>query len=121
MSPSIPLRMEGFLSKSHQFSNNSVRHFDGADEHQHIEHQFANVVPDDRCRGESFRYDRWTGCELRENNTGQQNDTALQADGGVAFDERHADAAGGLSCKARQRNWCNRRRHVELKKPAIDG
>ena len=35
--------MEGFLSKSHQFSNNSVRHFDGADEYQHIEYQLANI------------------------------------------------------------------------------
>ena len=33
---------------------------------------------------------------------------SLQADGGVAFDERHANAAGGLSCKARQRDWRNR-------------
>ena len=63
--------MEGFLSKSHQFPDDAVGHFDGANEHQHIEHQFANVVPDDRCRGKSFRYDRRAGCKLRENNTGQ--------------------------------------------------
>ena len=121
MSPSIPLRMEGFLSKSHQFPDDTVGHFNGADEHQHIEYQLANVVPDDRCRGNFFCYDGRTGCKLRENNTGQQNDTALQADGGVALDERHADAAGGLSCKARQRDRRNRRRHIELKKAAIDG
>ena len=113
--------MEAFLSKSHQLSDDTVGHFDGADEHQHIEYQLANVVPDDRCRGKSFRYDGWAGCELRENNAGQQNDTALQTDGGVALDERHANAAGGLSCKARQRDRRNRRRHVELEKAAVDG
>ena len=52
--------MEGFLSKSHQFPDDTVGHFNGANEHQHIEHQFANVVPDDRCRGKSFRYDNAT-------------------------------------------------------------
>ena len=120
MSPSIPLRMEGFLSKPHQFPDDTVGHFNGADEYQHIEHQLANIVPDDRCRGESFRYDGRAGRKLRENYAGKQNDTALQADGGVAFDERHADAAGGLSCKTRQRDRRNRRRHIELKKAAID-
>ena len=64
MSPSIPLRMEGFLSNTHPFPDDPVGHFDGADEHQHIEHQFANVVPDDRCRGKAFRYDGWAGREL---------------------------------------------------------
>ena len=113
--------MEGFLSKTHQFPDDPVGHFNGADEHQHIEHQFANIVPDDRCRGKSFRYDGRAGCKLRENNTRQQNDTALQADGGVAFDERHTDTAGWLSCEARQRDRRNRRRHIELKKAAGDG
>ena len=42
-------------------------------------------------------------------------------DGGVALNERHADAAGGLSCEARQRDRRNRCRHVELKKAAVDG
>ena len=64
MSPSIPLRMEGFLSKSHQFPDDTVGHFNGADEHQHIEYQLANVVPDDRCRGKVFRYDGRAGREL---------------------------------------------------------
>ena len=52
------------LTKSHQFSNNSVGHFNGADEYQHIKHQLANVVPDDRCRGKAFRYDGRAGREL---------------------------------------------------------
>ena len=58
------LRMEVFSSKPHQFPDDAVGHFDGANEHQHIEHQFANVVPDDRCRGESFRYDGRAGRKL---------------------------------------------------------
>ena len=56
MSPSIPLRMEGFLSKSHQFPDDPVGHFDGADEYQHIEYQPANIVPDDRCRGKAVSF-----------------------------------------------------------------
>ena len=47
-----------------EFPNDPVGHFNGANEHQHIEHQFANVVPDDRCRGKSFRYDGRAGREL---------------------------------------------------------
>ena len=30
MSPSIPLRMEGFLSKTHQFPDDPIRHFSRA-------------------------------------------------------------------------------------------
>ena len=112
--------MEVFLSKSHQFPDDAVGHFNGADEYQHVEYQLANVVPDDRCWSESFRYDGRAGRKLRKDNTGQQNDTALQTDCGVALDERHANAAGGLSCKARQRDRRNRRRHIELKKAAVD-
>ena len=39
----------------------------------------------------------------------------------IRFAERYADAAGGLSCEARQRDRRNRRRHIELKKAAVDG
>ena len=56
---------------------------------------------------------------MRENHTGQHDDTALQADGGVAFEKGHANAAGGLSRKTGQRDGRNGRRHVELEKAAV--
>ena len=99
-----------------------VAHLDRAHQHQHIEDQFAHIVPHDGgCRQRIVRDGGRGRGKGRENHTGQYDDTALQTDGGVAFQKSHADAAGGLSRKAGQRDGCDGRRHIELEKTAIDG
>ena len=42
--------------------------------------------------------------KLGKDNTGQNDHTALQADGGVTLNKGHANAAGGLSCETGQRD-----------------
>ena len=61
------------------------------------------------------------GEERREDHTGQNDDTALQTDGGVALEKGNANTAGGLSRKAGHGDGCNGGGEVELEKPGIDG
>ena len=58
---------------------------------------------------------------MGKDNTGQNDHTALQADGGVAFDKSHADAAGGLPRETGQGDGRDGRRHIEFEKAGIDG
>ena len=57
---------------------------------------------------------------MGENHAGQYDDTALQADGGIAFEKGHANAAGGLSRETGQGDGRDGRRHIDLKKTGID-
>ena len=59
--------------------------------------------------------------KLGKDNTGQNDHTALQADGGVTLNKGHANAAGGLSCETGQRDGGDSRRHIEFEKTGIDG
>src|SRR5699024_2085301 len=61
------------------------------------------------------------GGKLRKNDAGQHNDTALQADGGIAFEESDADAAGGLSRETGQGDRRDGGGHVELEKAGVNG
>lgn len=109
-------------SQSHQLPDEPVAHLDSPHQHQHIENELSDVVPHDGSRRQgAVRNRRRRRGKGRENHTGQHDHTALQTDGGVAFQKGHANAAGGLSCKAGHGNGGDCRRHVELKKPAVDG
>ena len=85
-----------------------------------IEDQLAHIVPyDGGCRQRIVRDGGRGRGKGREDHTGQYDDTALQTDGGIAFQKGYADTAGGLSRKAGQRDGCDGRCDIELKKTAI--
>ena len=106
--------------ESHQFPNELAGHFHCGHQHQHIEQELADIVPDHGGRGEGF-IDGGRGCagEFGENHAGQDDDTALQADGGVAFYEGQADVAGGFSTEGRQGYGRNGGGDIELEKSAV--
>ena len=108
-------------SQAHQFPHDSVAHLDAPHQHQHIEDEFSNVVPDDSGRRHAVIIDGRRGrSERGENHAGENNHTALQTNRGVVLQERNADIAGGLARETGQRNRRNRGCHVEFEKPGID-
>ena len=107
-------------AKAHQLPDDAVAHLDRAYQHQHIEDQLTHIVPyDGGCRQRIVRDGGRGRGKGREDHTGQYDDTALQTDGGIAFQKGYADTAGGLSRKAGQRDGCDGRCDIELKKAAI--
>ena len=89
------------LAETQQFPDDPVTHFDGSNQNQHIEDQFTNLIPHDRssCHGDVTK-SGWSRGKLRKDHSGENNDTALQTDGSIAFQKRYANTAGGLSYEA---------------------
>ena len=82
-------------AKAHQLPDDAVAHLDRAHQHQHIEDQLAHIVPyDGGCRQRIVRDGGRGRGKGREDHTGQYDDTALHADGGIAFQKSNADTAG---------------------------
>ena len=109
------------LSQPHQFPNQPVAHFDAAHQYQQIENQLADVVPHDGGRRQGVvRNNGRRGGKGGEDHTGQNHDTALQTDCGIAFYECDADTAGGLSHEAGHGDGRDGGGHIELEKTGID-
>ena len=64
------------VSQAHEFADHAVRHFDGADQYEHVEYKPAYIAPDlgDRRRASVHR--RRAGREHRVDDAGEHDDRA---------------------------------------------